>query len=108
MLYYLDTPFFIFVFVLLSTINVNSQFAYTINIAEDKPDKETNIKIRFNHLHYQEQRIISNNFQSTFNRLTLPRSNLANIYLFNVNNRNTRKRCEICSKLTTKTPERRH
>ena len=25
-----------------------------------------------------------------------------------VNNRNTRKRCEICSKLTIKTPERRH
>ena len=31
-----------------------------------------------------------------------------NIYLFNVNNRNTTKRCEICSKLTIKTPERRH
>ena len=31
----------------------------------------------------------------------------ANIYLFKVNNRNTRKRCEIGSKLTTKTPERR-
>ena len=30
----------------------------------------------------------------------------ANIYLFKVNNRNTRKRCEICSKLA-KTPERR-
>ena len=29
--------------------------------------------------------------------------NLANIYLFKVNNRNTRKRCEICSKLTIKT-----
>ena len=28
----------------------------------------------------------------------------ANIYLFKVNNRNTRKRCEICSKLTIKTP----
>ena len=30
-----------------------------------------------------------------------------NIYLFKVNNRNSRKRGEICSKLTTKTPERR-
>ena len=29
-----------------------------------------------------------------------------NIYLFKVNDRNTRKRCEICSKLTIKTPER--
>ena len=32
----------------------------------------------------------------------------ANIYLFIVNNRNIRKRCEICSKLTMKTLERRH
>ena len=32
----------------------------------------------------------------------------ANISLFKVNNRNTRKRCEICSKLTIKTPERRY
>ena len=31
----------------------------------------------------------------------------ANIYLLKVNNRNTRKRCEICSKFTLKTPERR-
>ena len=27
------------------------------------------------------------------------------IYLLKVNNRNTRTRCEICSKLTVKTPE---
>ena len=32
----------------------------------------------------------------------------ANIYKFKVNNRNTRTRCEICSKLTKKTPEQRH
>ena len=30
-------------------------------------------------------------------------NNPANIYLFKVNNKNTRKRCEICSKLTIKT-----
>ena len=30
---------------------------------------------------------------------------LANLYLLKVDNRNTRKRCEIYSKLTTKTPE---
>ena len=29
------------------------------------------------------------------------------IYLLKVNNKNTRKMCEICSKLTIKTPERR-
>ena len=33
-------------------------------------------------------------------------SNLANIYLFKVNNRNTKK-SEICSKLTLKIPEQR-
>ena len=32
---------------------------------------------------------------------------LVNIYLFKINNRNTRKRCEICSKSTIKTTERR-
>ena len=31
-----------------------------------------------------------------------------NIYLFKINNKNTRKRCEICSELTIKTPEWRH
>ena len=31
----------------------------------------------------------------------------AGIYLLKVNNRNTRTRCEICSKLAIKTPERR-
>ena len=31
----------------------------------------------------------------------------ANIYLFKVNNRSTRKRSEICSKLTIKTLDRR-
>ena len=30
------------------------------------------------------------------------------MYLFKLNNRNTRLRCEICSKLTIKTPDRRH
>ena len=39
--------------------------------------------------------------------LTKPH-NLPGIYLLKVNNRNTRTRCEICSKLTIKIPERRH
>ena len=33
--------------------------------------------------------------------------NPAGNYMFKVNNRNSRTRCEICSKLTIKTPERR-
>ena len=32
----------------------------------------------------------------------------ASIYLLQVNNKNTRTRCEVCSKLTITTPERRH
>ena len=32
----------------------------------------------------------------------------AGIYLIKISNGNTSKRCEICSKLTIKTPERRH
>ena len=32
----------------------------------------------------------------------------ASIYLFKFNIKNTRTMCEICSKLTIKTPERRH
>ena len=32
----------------------------------------------------------------------------ANIYLFKVNNRNTRKRCEICLKLIKQTPAQPH
>ena len=31
-------------------------------------------------------------------------ANLAGIYLLKVNNRNTRTKCKICSKLTIKTP----
>ena len=34
------------------------------------------------------------------------RTNPANIYVFKVNNRNTRKRCEICSKFTIKRSEK--
>ena len=37
----------------------------------------------------------------------LAKNNPANIYLFEVNNGNARKRWEICSKLTIRIPERR-
>ena len=38
-------------------------------------------------------------------KLQLKEVNLAGNYMFKVNNRNTRTRCEIYSKLTIKTPE---
>ena len=50
---------------------------------------------------------IGTEYFNTVKNLILTRINPANIYLFKVNNRNTRTRCEICSKLTIKTPERR-
>ena len=42
-------------------------------------------------------------FTNSSSQNTIPTGN----YMFKVNNRNTRTRCEICSKLTIKTPERR-
>ena len=36
------------------------------------------------------------------------KNNPAGMYLLKVSNRNTRTRCETCSKLTIKIPERRH
>ena len=38
---------------------------------------------------------------------TVPDSTPAGNYMFKVNNRNSRTRCEICSKFKIKTPERR-
>ena len=43
----------------------------------------------------------NNGFKTVFEKIEHP----AKIYLFKVNNRNTRKRCELYSELTTKTPE---
>ena len=40
-----------------------------------------------------------------FNQLIWKRSYPTDIYLLKVNDRNTRKRCEICSKLTIKAPD---
>ena len=49
--------------------------------------------------------IFTENMFLPISDVLLPPSNLAIIYLFKANNRNRRKRCEICSKLTMKRPE---
>ena len=57
-----------------------------------------------------EQRNIIYNLRSQTDFTTGPISTVTNPAgncMFKVNNRNTRTRCEICSKLTIKTPERR-
>ena len=41
-------------------------------------------------------------------QLLLASGTPAGIYLLKVNNRNTKRRFEVCSKLKIKTPERRH
>ena len=67
-------------------------------------------------------RIIFNHAGVEFQDLTFPAKEISKIkddgmdtrfisagfYLLKVNNRNTRSKCEICSKLIIKTPERRH
>ena len=45
---------------------------------------------------------------SIFNGIESNDSKKIGIYLLKVNNANSRTRCEICSKLTIKTPGRRH
>ena len=45
----------------------------------------------------------SKNGRKTFTQLSR-----LSIHLFKNDNRNLRKGCEVCSKLTIKTPERRH
>ena len=50
---------------------------------------------------------LNNVFQRFCAKLTRTR-NPVGICRLKVNNRNTRLRCEICSKLTIMTPERRH
>ena len=56
------------------------------------------------------QNLALRNNHDHFSTTTNTRTNIlpVSIYLLKVNNRNTRTRCEIYSKLTTKIPERRH
>ena len=49
----------------------------------------------------------SQHLLSNLARVHLVMTYLAGIYLLKVKNRNTTTKCEICSKLTMKTPERR-
>ena len=52
-------------------------------------------------------RCIINRCMDVRKNITEEVRNPAGINLFKVNNRNTRARCQICSKLTIKTPKRR-
>ena len=69
-----------------------------------------NGKLHFLCSAYCTQLIVPTSYQSQHCTLLQKNSNNNNPAgncMFKVNNRNTRTRCEICSKLTIKTPERR-
>ena len=69
-----------------------------LNLINHDNIKESHLGIRKLHLNRKGNSLFPKNL------LSFP----AGIYLLKVNNRNTRTRCEICSKLTINTPERRH
>ena len=58
-------------------------------------------------VNHESRPVKSNPENHNFPDLLISNLNPAGNYMFKVNNRNTRTRCEICSKLTIKTPERR-
>ena len=60
------------------------------------------------HVNYNYVNFYIFDLKKQLSKISFSKSLPANIYLFKVNNRNTRKRCKICSKLTIKTAERRH
>ena len=50
--------------------------------------------------------VLATNLGEYNNVITAVGTNPVNIYLYKVNNKDTRKRCEICSMLAIKTPEK--
>ena len=104
------------------TISIYEEFIVKIYLAKILPRNNT---IRRQESNHDNLYLISFNYISSFvetlgmfervfvscSKLCFQRfvrTNPANIYFFKVNNRNTRKRCEICSKFTIKKPQRRH
>ena len=81
---------------LLWCLNIN--FDYTLYFI---PFSSISILLTLNRKTFVGAFLHRNNFECRF--MWYP----VDICLLQVNNRNTRRRCEICSKLTIKTPERR-
>ena len=68
------------------------------------PNKTTKIS---SYKHFTQPNVLVFKVSKTFFNVTATRDLPAGNYLFKVNNRNTRTRCEICLKLTIMTAERR-
>ena len=74
---------------------------YAVSLLNKQLDKII-LPIETNDLPYQTPNEMMNDYY--FRPFTIP----VGIYLFKVNNRNTKTRYDVCSKLTIKTLERRH
>ena len=98
----------------LKKVSFNSNSSSKSNtecITKDQKFRINNIKnivatLNINSLvsKFDELKVIG---QGIFNILIISKTNPTSNYIFKVNNRSTRTRCEICSKLTIKTPKRR-
>ena len=79
-------------------------------VSKDLTAKLANINQMLMQGTYKEQYIVNVivNFNTINFKILITTFYPVGNYMFKVNNRNTRARCEICSKLTIKTPERRH
>ena len=72
------------------SIKVDFLFSQLVRFPDDRGDVSDEQGERF----HQDIKVAEEQYQGN--------------YMFNVNNRNTRTSCEICSKLTIKIPKRRH
>ena len=74
---------------------------------------KSHFRLRSQEVILLRKNVLNGNYKYAFiwskdRKILLVRVKLASIYLLKVNKRNTRTSCEICWKLTLKTPERRH
>ena len=84
-----------------------SKYPISVSFNSKKPSVHKMVKHTLKILQH-----LLEDFQFVFERLDKENCNIGRyrtgIYSFNVNNGNTQRMCEICSKLTIKTPEQRH
>ena len=80
---------------------VHPHLDYT-DIIYGKP-RNVNFESKLKRVQYNTFLAITGAIQATNKDSIYPVGN----FMFKINNKNTRARCEICSKLTVKTPERR-
>ena len=100
---------------MMANTSSNQRLSVSIALIRSEIISTGNMKLTFNQI--LQAKIKNRSYLSrkqNFNELfrervkMLQRNIPAGIYLLKVNNRNTRPRCKICSKLTIKTPKRRN